>query len=268
MRLLDLRARFGDFVAIIATSSLPAQAADWPCFESAAMQSARIHDLQVMLMVNALKCRVRHPETLRSYGNLLDQRGPEFGRHGRQLEAEMVKRYGLTQGQVAFHRYETAIANYHSISDPTIRQCEQTATYIDLASGADHAELETLSRLATRRAIDVCLTPLGIAADQAEAAPPLRAPPVEMASAAATEPAPQIVDGIPTYPVPGTGPNTAPEPLETVAVLASAPASPPAPAPAASAAPAATPAAEDKLDQAILALSAAVAALSELRQKP
>jgi hypothetical protein len=263
MRLLNIRARLGASVALLAALTVPAQAADFPCFQDNAMQSARIHDLQVMLMVNALKCRVRHPETLRTYGVLLEQRGQEFGHHGRQIEASMVKEYGLSQGQVAFHRYETTIANFHSLINPSQRQCEEIATYINLAARADHPELESLSRLITGRAIDVCLTPIGTSNVQAVFEPEPLAPPAVLTSAPAAEPAPQIVDGVPTYPVPGTGPDTAAEPLETVAVLASA--TPPAAVPAD---PAASTSAEGKLDQAIVALSAAVAALSELRQQP
>jgi len=264
MRLLYFRARLGVCAALLASLANPALAAELHCFKQNAMQSARIHDLQVMLMVNALKCRERRPETLRRYGNLLEQRGAELGDHARKVEATLSEKFGSANGPVAFHRYETAIANYHSYPAPSQEQCEVIATYIDLATRADHAELETLSKLATSRSIDVCLTPVsGVGADETTQPAPL-AQRAGLTRIAAADPVPQIIDGIPTYTVPGTGPNTAPEPLEKVAIAASGPAEAvvvPAP-------PSETSPAQDKLDQAILALSAAVTALSELRQQP
>ncbi|MEQ5788618.1 hypothetical protein J3454_12005 [Erythrobacter sp. NFXS35] len=228
------------------------------------MQSARIHDLRVMLMVNALKCRTRHPQTLRSYGNLLDERGQEFADHNRQVLSAMIDRYGPLQGPGAYNRYETALANYHSMPEPSQRQCEDVAAYISLAARADHAELATLSKLATNRSIDACLTPLNGADDDELAKLDPSPEPAMLTQAAAAEGAPEMVDGIPTYHVPGTGPDTAPEPLEKVALPAfeTTDVEPEKPQPAQASA------AEDKLDQAILALSEAVAALSDLRREP
>ena len=245
---------------LIASTATLTKAADFPCFEDAAIQSARIHDLRTMLMVNALKCRTRNPDTLRSYGNLLDQRGGELADHSKLVLLNLQQRYGEAQGLAAYHRYETAIANYHSLPAPSQAQCDEIGTYIALATRADHGEWETLSRLVTSRSIDVCLTPAaGAAAPLARGsvAGAMGAAMGAPTRGAAPETEVPLVDGIPTYSVPGTGPETAPEPLERVAL------------PAAGSAPAsAAPSAEKKLDQAILALSAAVAALSELRQQP
>lgn len=269
MNLLPRRAGLGAAVVALVSLANPAHATDLPCFEQSAMQSARIHDLRVMLMVNALKCRVRSPQTLRSYGELLDQRGEELDDHNWQILNAMIDKYGPVQGPVAYNRYETAIANYHSFTEPSQRQCDDIAAYINLAGRADHAELETLSRLATNRAIDVCIVPASGANDRMSATPAMTAPTAGLTRAAASEPELEMVDGIPTYTTPGTGPDTAPQPLETVAVPAAgtADAEPVmAQAPADAGSPALS--AEDKLDQAIVALSAAVAALSDLRRKP
>lgn len=263
------RASLGIVVALLASTSSVAQAAELPCFDEAAMQSARIHDLRVMLMVNALKCRFRHPEALRSYGELLEQRGQELTDHSRLVQLNLSHKYGDVVGPVAYNRYETAIANHHSVPDPSQKQCEDVAAYIDLAMRADHAELETLSKLVTNRAIDVCLTPLQGSAEVVAVGPETASETIAAARpirVSIAEEAPQLVDGIPTYTVPGTGPDTAPEPLEVVALPAAAPASASAAAVSAPASPAVG--ANDKLDQAIIALSAAVAALSDLRQQP
>ena len=272
MDLLPRRAGLGAAAAALVSLSIPAEAAELPCFDQSAMQSARIHDLRIMLMVNALKCRTRSPQTLRSYGELLDQRGEELTDHSRQILSALIDKHGPTLGPVVYNRYETAIANYHSFTEPTQRQCDDIAAYINLAGRADHAELETLSRLATNRAIDVCIPPRG--ADNATSAEPaMTAPPATLTRASAAEPELEVVDGIPTYNTPGTGPDTAPKPLETVALAAAGTADAgPESAPAQARSQAATGStplsAEDKLDQAIVALSAAVAALSDLRSEP
>lgn len=267
MYLLLRRASLGAVAAAFVSLANPAHAAEFPCFEQDDMQAARIHDLRVMLMVNALKCRLLRPQTLRSYGDLLDQRGEELTDQSRQVLAAMVDQYGTVQGPVAYNRYETALANYHSVPQPSRRQCEDVAAYIDLAGRADHAELATLSRLATNRAIDLCLVPVDRSDSTVAGMPEPEADFATMARASVGLAEPEMVDGIPTYNTPGTGPDTAPEPLEKVALPAAGSDSPAPQAPTVAEARTATEA-EAKLDQAILALSQAVAALSDLRREP
>lgn len=265
MAKFNRRAWLGVIGAICASTASLSHAAQLPCFDQAAMQSARIHDLQVMLMVNALKCRLRQPETLRAYGDLLDQRGRELDDHSRLVQLNLAAQYGEANGPVAYHSYETAIANYHSEVEPSQRQCQNVAALIDLALQADHDELATLSRLATNRAIDACLAPLAAATDTAinAKAEPMPAVAAEAGPihVAASEPEPEMVDGIPTYRVPGTGPDTKPKPLEKAVLTEEA--SPLAAQKVAKADPAA-----GKLDEAIAALSAAVVALNAMRQQP
>lgn len=258
------RTGFGAAAVALVSLNPAAQAAEFPCFDEPALQSARIHDLRVMLMVNALKCRLLRPQTLRSYGDLMDQRGDELTDHSRQVRDAMVDRYGMAMGEIAYNRYETELANYHSIPDPSQRQCDDVAAYINLAARADHGELATLSRLATSRAIDVCLTPLSRSDAMAQTKPLAQPAPAAMTRPVPPAPEPELVDGIPTYSVPGTGPDTAPEPIEKAMLTdAGATAAPPASAQASKAA-----VQEQRLDQAILALSEAVAALRDLRKTP
>ncbi|MEL7218075.1 MAG: hypothetical protein AAGK01_06550, partial [Pseudomonadota bacterium] len=156
-----LPTRMGAAIAAVAlvTSAVPAQASAFPCFDTNDMQSARIHDLRVMLMVNALKCRQLSPATLRQYGRFLEERSDEMSVHGDKIEQSLVARYGPEQGRVAFNDYETRIGNYHAGTQPTRELCDDVSTFMKLASRANHAELETLSKLATNRAISTCLVP-------------------------------------------------------------------------------------------------------------
>ncbi|MEL7197596.1 MAG: hypothetical protein AAGL10_04700 [Pseudomonadota bacterium] len=240
MPLLRNRTGIGLVAAALCGLASPANATDFPCFDETAMQSARIHDLRIMLMVNALKCRASSPATLREYGQLLDARGKELTRHGEQVMADMIARYGERQGQLAFDRYETQMSNYHSNVQPSREQCEDVQSFIKLAGRANYDEMEILSKLVTNRAMNACIVPESNVAFAA----PVSAPEPEPAMAA-----PEIVDGIPTYTAADGVPASAPEPLETVAVeTAAAPASQ-----------------EDRLDQAITALDAAAAALRDLQ---
>ncbi|WP_156423757.1 hypothetical protein [Erythrobacter sp. YT30] len=252
---LHNRAGFGLAAAALCATAMPsaaqAQSASFPCFDETAMQSARIHDLRIMLMVNALKCRANSPATLRSYGRLLDARGDELTYHGERVMADMVGRYGERQGEMAFDRYETQMSNYHSNVQPSREQCEDVNSFIKLAGRADYEEMEMLSKLVTNRAINSCLVPESNVAFSR----PAPAPVAEPAPAAPSASAPKIVDGIPTYTTADAPPASAPAPLETVAMAEPEPAAP-APEPEA-----------DRLGQAITALDAAAAALRDLQSE-
>jgi hypothetical protein len=245
-------------------SSTAAHAADYPCFDEGTMQSARIHDLRINLMVNALKCRTIAPQTLSTYGRMLNSRADEFASHGRAVKASLVERYGQRQGGLLFDDYETRLGNFHSGTQASRGACEDTAAAIRLADRADHEELATLSRLVTNRGIRACAVGTDqprIALQEPVSVPveaPLSAPVrTERLGARWQQPAvlparAEIVDGVETY-APGQGPNTRPAPLEQADPIASI---------------AETPAGnrDAALAQAITALDAAAAALRGIQQ--
>lgn len=277
MALPSSRFTAGLAAAALTATAAPAQAYDFPCFEDAMVESARIHDLRVMLMVSALKCRFDNPRTLREYTVLLDQREDEFGYHGARVREDFIDRLGARRGNSEFESYNTRLSNYHSKVQPTRELCADATAFMRLAKRADEAELATLSKLVTNRAVRTCAVP----ARDAEAGfvPPamtrerdpfgdLPAPRWERAAPAG---APEMVDGVPTYTEPGSLPETRPEPLETVEVpaqqgnsdrIASAETA------ASEAAQAAASGDDAKIDRAIAALSQAAEALRELKSAP
>lgn len=223
------------------------------------MQSARIHDLKVMLMVNALKCRQMLPRAFTAYGRLLDDRWEEFGFHSDRVRGTLLDRYGVRQGESAFDDYETRLGNYHSSVVASVGQCRDIEAFIRLAERANHGELEALSKLVTNRSIESCRSARYTPAPAETAF----APQANEAFAERTV----MVDGIPTYTTPGTGPDTRPEPLEVVElpgpgepVFAQAEA---ARTDAANPSPAAAQA--EQLSQAIAALDAAASALRAMQ---
>jgi hypothetical protein len=263
--------RFGAGLAAAALAAIaaPAQAYDFPCFEDDVVQSARIHDLRVMLMVSSLKCRMDHPATLREYGRLLDQRADEFNKHGQRVESSLIQRYGERRGKAEYHTYNTTLSNYHSQVQPTDELCNDASAFIKLARRASYEELETLSKLMTNRSVRTCPAPArgfvpavagspAIGSDEAVPAigggtDTVTGTGTGMARPAREPDAPEIVDGVPTYSQPGTAPDTRPEPLETVSV------------PAAEAQGNEGKSEEARLEAAISALDAAADALRDLR---
>jgi hypothetical protein len=225
------------------------------------MQSARIHDLNVMLMVNSLKCRDLLPRTFSAYGRLQDNRWQEFGFHADEVRATLLDRYGPRGGEAAFDDYETRIGNYHSGAVASPGLCRDIEAFIRLAERANHGELEALSKLVTNRSIDRCRAPLlepAVEARRERAAEPAQiavASAPQLREAPAEEPV--MVDGIPTYNTPGTGPDTQPEPLEVVEL--------PSQDDIAQAETAQAVSQEERLAQAIDALDAAASALRAMQ---
>ena len=232
MRLSPTRMGAGVAAVAIAMTAIPASASTSPCFDPSAVQSARIHDLRVMLMVNSLKCRARSPATLRSYGQLMEDRYDDFAQHADLVQASLADRYGPAEGRAVFDDYETRIGNYHSGVRPSRELCEDTAAWIDLAAKADHGELQTLSRLMTSRAIPVCRSAQVAGATQLEAQvaqvaelgtiyDTVPVPPPSRIVSRQTVRAPlqdaRMEDGVPTYDSPGAGIDTAPVRIERVA---------------------------------------------------
>lgn len=284
MPLPSSRLAAGLTAAALAATAAPGHAYDFPCFEDDMVESARIHDLRVMLMVSALKCRFDSPATLYEYTDLLDQREGEFSFHGQRVRADFVERLGPQRGESEFQSYNTRLSNYHSKVQPTGELCGDSTTFMRLAKRADGAELATLSKLVTNRAVRTCAlstrraetrfaAPVresdpfaGVPAPSWERGPRASAHPAGRAAERAAEPAaeraPEMVDGVPTYTAPGSLPETRPEPLETVDVPAQAESA------ASEAAAAAASGDNARIDRAIEALSAAAEALRELKTAP
>ncbi len=224
MKPLPTRLGAGVAAVAMAMTAVPASANAFPCFDESTVQSARIHDLRVMLMVNALKCREIAPTTLRAYGSLLEDRYGEFAEHSALVQDDLIARFGPRTGQSAFDDYETRIGNYHSGVRASRDLCADTATHIALASRADHGELEMLSKLTTNRSIATCAV---ARTPEPDRMPRLTTRNVVPATgsrrSAVVIDEPEMVDGIPTYNTPGIGIDTAPEPMEPAVVVAAAP---------------------------------------------
>ncbi len=128
----------------------------FPCVEDTDISSAQIHEMRVMMMVNALKCRDILPATMRSYGQLVSQRDGEFRQHANRVEGRLVARYGPHSGRLAFNDYETLLGNYHSNGRHTLESCGDMGAFVRLIQRAGSDDLHTLSNLVPRSAIRAC----------------------------------------------------------------------------------------------------------------
>lgn len=127
-----------------------------PCFEEGDVQSARIHELRVMLMVNALKCRQIDPVALRNYGRVLIDRDRDFSFHADRVERQLAARFGPRVGAIAFDDYETMLGNYHSNARQTRTTCGELAAMINLVDRAGPDELESISKLMAQQSVRAC----------------------------------------------------------------------------------------------------------------
>lgn len=127
-----------------------------PCFYPEEQQSARIHDFQIMMMVGALKCRDAAPRSVGRYGAMLSDRDQEMAAHGDRLLSRMIDEWGYREGRRIFDTYETMLSNHYARQELTRQTCADLGAYAHMAHEATPAELETLSRLASRRSIAMC----------------------------------------------------------------------------------------------------------------
>lgn len=149
--------------ALLAFSAQTVAAEPFPCFHPEEQQSARIHDLQIMLMVGALQCRDRSPRNVARYGDMLSSRDGGMTAHADRLLGRLIEEYGYREGRRIFDAYETSLSNYYADQQLSSALCADFGTYVRMAEDATDAELETLSKLASRRHIATCAQPLGAA---------------------------------------------------------------------------------------------------------
>ncbi|MDG6079055.1 hypothetical protein E3U23_07610 [Erythrobacter litoralis] len=126
------------------------------CFDEIAAPSAQIHQFQTMLMVGSLKCRNLDPTSLRRYGDFVTSRNGDLAVHSDNVREAFAARYGEVAGTRMFRIYETSLGNEFSRIDMTRASCQDLGTYARMAERADHADIATISGLATNRSVPFC----------------------------------------------------------------------------------------------------------------
>lgn len=114
---------------------------------SAQEQDARaVRDFQTMLMVSALQCSRSSPQTLASYNSFVTKARPILASAGETLRKGLVRLHGNQQGQRAYDRQVTAVANEQSAIQRSADWCMQAATLAQEATQLDPAALVTFAR--------------------------------------------------------------------------------------------------------------------------
>jgi hypothetical protein len=88
--------------------SVPAQAA---CWSEAAVSAAKLRDLETMLMVSALRCRISGQNMIADYNHLVVSSRAALTAANDQLRAHFVAEAGARGGLDAYDRYVTSVAN-------------------------------------------------------------------------------------------------------------------------------------------------------------
>lgn len=151
-KVLGALASLGACVGMAGASANPY----FPCYTEGEIGSARVHEMRIALMVDALKCRNVVPAAMLSYGSLMERRDGDFRHHASQVERQLVLQHGARAGRVAFADYETMLGNYHSRGRYTVETCRNLDGFLRLVERAANTDLQALSEVLPRTAVRAC----------------------------------------------------------------------------------------------------------------
>jgi hypothetical protein len=121
----------------------PAQA-DMGCWNNEQAAAAKVRDLQSRLMVASLRCRAIGIDVLAPYNAFVAGNRTTLQAANSVLRAQFAAGYGL-EGETAYDRFTTAMANGYGAEATTDQICAETA---DAALEAAEAEGDTRKLLA------------------------------------------------------------------------------------------------------------------------
>ena len=234
------------FVRVAALAVLPsfalftssAFAAD-SCWHPNEAKAAQLRDLQIKLMVGTLQCRSKNSSAVELYNAFITKQRGLLDANAQILKTRFLRENGAKDGQAAYDRYATALANENSAHSGESNYCANMDTLVRMATSASQPDLLVLAQTMSVAPVSGPCSPSYYALAEGKV--------VEQPSvSAAAETAPQ------------TAPETAEaaQPVATTTTEAAAP----APVKAEVAAPTAA-SQQDALQAAIVALQSATAAL-------
>lgn len=99
-------------------AAAPRAHAPAPHLPSAMGEAEKLHRLNVMLMVTALRCRRTSDDFTFDYQRFAGQQALPLTQAGLQLRSEYVARHGARAGLAAFERMGTSVANGYGQGHP------------------------------------------------------------------------------------------------------------------------------------------------------
>lgn len=127
-------------------AALPAQAA--ACWSESAVAAAKVRDLETMLMVSALRCRLKGHDFLPAYNAFVRGSRPALINVNDRLRAHFAHSVGPAGALNAYDRYVTAIANSYGAGVEGL-DCTDMESILGAAQAAGHS-LTSLEALAER----------------------------------------------------------------------------------------------------------------------
>ena len=136
--------------AFLSTFLMSAEAAARsPCWSGDERDSAQVRAFQTMLMVGALKCRIRQPAVAKAYNRFVDGQRGRLKRHDKILGKHFQREHG-DSARAAFDRYNTVLANQYSDMFDRGSSCGGVVPVANEAADAGGDGLITLARSYTR----------------------------------------------------------------------------------------------------------------------
>ncbi len=131
---------FSIVLTITALLNTPAQAA---CWSEAAVEAAKVRDLETMLMVSSLRCHAANPALLDEYNGFVKSSRAALT----QVNQTLRKQFADAGGLNAYDKFVTAIANRYGAGTEGLT-CNDMASIV-AAAQAEGGSLAGLTRLAT-----------------------------------------------------------------------------------------------------------------------
>ena len=144
-----------------AVVTMPMQASAADCWAADEVAAVRSHHFNMLMMVDALKCRTTIPATQAAYERFAEEKRNVLAHNRNIVEAHFVRIMGAKEGLLAADSYDTMMTNRTSDRPITPSRCEDVGS---LARAAALVPDEDLSGLAATVAdvtqFDICPSPI------------------------------------------------------------------------------------------------------------
>lgn len=133
--------------------AVPSQAS---CWNETAISAAKVRDLETMLMVSALRCRLSGQNMIPAYNRMISQSRPALTAVNDSLRAHFIADVGERAGLNAYDRYVTSVANRYGAGVEGLN-CRDMASILS-AANAEGGSAKGLARLANDAGVEPRLT--------------------------------------------------------------------------------------------------------------
>ncbi len=121
------------------------------CWSDTELAAARVRDMQSMLMVATLRCQAMHIDVTRDYNAFVQANRAAIETMNLRLKAHFWAD-GPVEGQRAYDRFTTALANAYGAGDTGADSCAEAAA-VSRAAAETGTTPDALERIAAARSI-------------------------------------------------------------------------------------------------------------------